>query len=422
MIFTRYYGDMYPRHITTRVRDALADTPVTVVNGARQVGKSTLVQSIASERDWPYYTLDDATTLAAIDHDPEGFLAGIDGTVVLDEVQRVPELFLAIKAAIDRDRRPGRYLLTGSANVLLIPEIADSLAGRMEVLPLWPLSAAELEGEADFNRADWLFDGPFGGLRIPPCDRDDLIARLRAGGFPEAVARKRPQRRSAWFRNYLNAILQRDVRDLARLEQLTEVPNLLSLIAHRSGNLLNFAELSRSVGLPQTTLKRYFSLLETLFLVVRLPAWERNSAKRLVKSPKVFIPDTGLLASLMAPDTAPIEPASRHGGWMETFVLAELCKHLAFSERGLRLWHYRTQTGMEVDFLLEDPKGMLTGIEVKASGTVEAKDFKGLRHLKETEPKRFKRGIVLYCGREPVPFARDLIALPLSIWWASAPF
>src|SRR5690606_12964038 len=148
MIFARYHGDMYPRHITTRVRDALADTPVTVVNGARQVGKSTLVQSIASERDWPYYTLDDATTLAAIGHDPEGFLAGIDGTVVLDEVQRVPELFLAIKAATDRDRRPGRYLLTGSANVLLIPEIADSLAGRMEVLPLWPLSAAELDGEA----------------------------------------------------------------------------------------------------------------------------------------------------------------------------------------------------------------------------------------------------------------------------------
>jgi predicted AAA+ superfamily ATPase len=211
------------------------------------------------------------------------------------------------------------------------------------------------------------------------------------------------------------------VRDLARLEQLTEIPNLLSLIAHRSGNLLNLAELSRSVGLTQTTLKRYFGLLETLFLVTRLPAWERNSAKRLVKSPKVFIPDSGLLAFLRAPGAQPDEAPSWLGGWVETFVLAELRKHLAFSERELRLWHYRTQAGMEVDFLLEAPNGMLTAIEVKASSMVTAKDFKGLRHLKETEPNRFKRGIVLYCGREPVPFARDLIALPLSIWWAKAP-
>jgi predicted AAA+ superfamily ATPase len=188
---------MYLRHINSRVRDALADTPVTVVNGARQVGKSTLVERIAADQGWPCYTLDDPTTLAAIGNDPSGFLTGISGPVVLDEVQRVPELLLAIKAAVDRDRHPGRFLLTGSANVLLIPEIADSLAGRMEVLSLWPLSAAELNGDADFNRAEWLFDGRFERLSIPLCDRDDLIARMTAGGFPEAVARQRPQRRSA---------------------------------------------------------------------------------------------------------------------------------------------------------------------------------------------------------------------------------
>jgi len=409
---------MFPRHITARVQDALADTPVTVVNGARQVGKSTLVRQIAGDRGWPYYTLDDATTLSAVNADPSGFLAGLHGPVVLDEVQRVPQLFLAIKAAVDRDRRPGQFLLTGSANVLLLPEIADSLAGRMEVLPLWPLSAAELDKDAGFNRADWLFDGSLDALSIPPCNRDSLFDRLAAGGFPEALARTRPRRRSAWFNNYLSAILQRDVRDLAQIEQLAEVPNLLSLLAHRSGSLLNFAEVSRSAGVTQTTLKRYFGLLETLFLVLRLPAWERKNAKRLVKSPKVFIPDTGLLAHLIAPGVTPAEPPAWMGGWVETFVLAELSRHLAFTERDINLWHYRTQAGMEVDFVLEDPSGRLTGIEVKANSSVSARYFKGLRHLKETEPGRFQRGIVLYCGHETVPFAEDLHALPLSVWWA----
>jgi predicted AAA+ superfamily ATPase len=209
------------------------------------------------------------------------------------------------------------------------------------------------------------------------------------------------------------------VRDLARIEQLTELPHLLELLATRSARLLNFAELSRSSQLAQTTLKRYFSLLELLFLVVRLPAWERNPGKRLVKSPKVFLPDCGLLVHLMDGSaerlaTLPGLP----GAWVETFVLGELLKHLAFSERRLMLWHYRTQTDIEVDFVLEDRRGRITGLEVKASASVSQQDFKGLRHLKETESSVFQRGIVLYAGREVTPFAADLFAVPLSIWWA----
>lgn len=419
MIIVWYNPGMYARHILSLLNEALADTPVVLLNGARQTGKSTLTQSLPAESGRRYLTLDDHVTLAAAKGDPDGFIAGLNGPVTLDEVQRVPELFLAIKASVDRDRSAGRFLLTSSANVLLLPGIADSLAGRMEILSLWPLSSAEIAGAPTVNLVDWLFDGPMNALAISPCDRTQLIEKLLCGGYPEVVSRNSPRRRAAWFNSYLQAIMQRDVRDLANVEQLTEIPNLIKLLSTRSAGLLNFAEISRSSGLPQTTLKRYFSLLETLFLVYRLPAWERNLGKRLVKAPKVFLPDSGMLAHLveLSPERLTVG-AGLPCGLVETFVLSELLKHLAFSERQLTLWHYRTQSNIEVDFILENRLGKLTGIEVKASHSVGSKDFNGLRHLKETEPQFFQRGIVLYSGREVVPFAADLFAVPLSMWWA----
>lgn len=414
---------MHLRHIAPLLSDALSDTPVVLVNGARQSGKSTLVQSLANPAGAArqYLTLDDAVVLNAARSDPTGFINGLQGAVTLDEVQRVPELFLAIKAAVDRQRQPGRFLLTGSADVMLLPGIADSLAGRIEVLSLWPLSSAELADSPDLNRADVLFTGDWSALLVPPCERGELIARLLAGGFPDAVARTSQRRREAWFDSYVQAVLMRDVRELANIEQLTEVPNLLHLLATRSGTLLNLAEISRSARLPQSTLKRYFALLEMLFLVVRLPSWERNPGKRLVKAPKVFLPDSGVLNHLMAATTATLAAKpGLPGGMVETFVLAELLKHIAFSKQRLTLWHYRTQTDIEVDFILENRLGQVTGIEVKASATVDGKDFKGLRHLQETEPTIFQRGIVLYAGREVVPFGEKLWAVPLSVWWAGA--
>lgn len=411
---------MYPRHVLPVLSESLADTPVVLLHGARQTGKSTLVQSLAAADGRRYVTLDDRVALAAAKSDPAGFVAGFPKTVVLDEIQRAPELFLEIKASVDRDRRPGRFLLTGSANVLLLPSVADSLAGRMEIVSLWPLSCAEIAESCSFNRVDWLFDGPMdGSVTIPPCERSALADVLLKGGFPEAVSRESFRRRNAWFDSYLQAVMQRDVRDLANLEQLTEVPALLQLLAARSGGLLNFAEVSRSSGLSQTTLKRYFALLETLFLVVRIRAWARNPGKRLVKAPKVYLPDSGMLAYLMA--TSPeslVSGVGLPGALIETWVAGELLKHLAFSARGLSLWHYRTQTDIEVDFILEDRLGKLTGIEIKAGATVDAKDFKGLRHLKDTESTVFQRGIILYAGREVIPFAADLFAVPLSFWWA----
>lgn len=413
---------MHPRHITPLLADALSDTPVVVLNGARQSGKSTLVQSLTGMDAAPrrYLTLDDSVILNAARSDPTGFINGLQGAVTLDEVQRAPELFLPIKAAVDRDRQPGRYLLTGSADVMLLPGMADSLAGRMEVLSLWPLSCAEVADSPGLNRADALFSGDWSALNVLPCDRKELIKYLLAGGFPDAVIRTSAARRTAWFDAYVQAILQRDVRDLANIEQLTEIPNLLQLLATRSATLLNFAELSRTAGIAQSTLKRYFALLEMLFLVVRLPSWERNPGKRLVKAPKVFLPDSGLLCHFMAAtaDSLASKPGLP-GGVVETFVLSELLKHVAFSRQRLSLWHYRTQSNIEVDFVLENRLGLITGIEVKASATVNGKDFKGLRHLQETESAIFQRGIVLYAGREVVPFGDKLWAVPLSVWWAA---
>lgn len=414
---------IHPRHIAPLLTDALSDTPVVMINGARQSGKSTLaqVQSTSTSTPRQYLTLDDAVVLNAAKSDPAGFINGLQGAVTLDEVQRVPELFLAIKAAVDRQRQPGRFLLTGSANVLLLPGIADSLAGRMEVLSLWPLSSAEMVDSARLNRVDALFAGDWSALLVPPCERDALLERLLAGGFPDAVIRTSARRRAAWFDNYIQAVLQRDVRELANIEQLTEIPNLLALLATRSGTLLNFAELSRTAAIAQSTLKRYFALLEMLFLVVRVPSWERNAGKRLVKAPKVFLPDSGLLNYLMGTTLESLSAKpGLPGGVVETFVLAELLKHLAFSEARLSLWHYRTQTNIEVDFVLENRLGQITGIEVKASATVDGKDFKGLRHLQETEAAIFQRGIVLYGGREVVPFGENLWAVPLSLWWAGS--
>jgi uncharacterized protein len=418
MIFGRYNELMYQRHMAPLLIDALADTPVVLLNGARQTGKSTLAQSLADAQTRRYLSMDDRVTLAAAKRDPDGFIAGLNGPVILDEVQRAPDLFLAIKAAVDRHRAPGRFLLTGSANVLLLPQIADSLAGRMEILSLWPLSCSELAKSPAFNLADWLFDGGITSTALPICEREALVNCMLRGGFPEAVSRSSLTRRAAWFESYLQAVLQRDVRDLANVGQLTEVPNLVQLLAHRAGGLVNFAELSRASGLPQTTLKRYISFLETLFLVRRLPAWERNPSKRLVKAPKIFFPDSGLLAHLVGlSQNRLMTESGLPGAWIETFVFSELLKHLAFSAQRLTLWHYRTQANVEVDFVLENRLGKLTGIEVKASNSVDGKDFRGLRHLKETESQHFQRGIVLYSGREVIAFDVDLFAVPFSMWW-----
>lgn len=397
---------------------ALKDTPVVLLVGARQTGKSTLVQELATTvHPARYLTLDDAGVLAAARSDPAGFLAGLTGSVVLDEVQRAPELFLALKLAVDRNRRSGRFLLTGSANVLLLPRLAETLVGRMEVLTLWPLSQGEIEGRKE-SFLDAIFSASFSPMTGAVDAWEAILDRLLRGGYPEVLSRETEERRTAWFGSYVTTLLQRDVRDLSNIEGLTTVPRLLSLLAARATALLNISELSRSLAMPQSTLKRYLTLLEMTFLLQPLPPWSSNMGKRLVKTPKLMLNDTGLLASLSALHRERLlTDRSLAGALLENFVVMELRKQLTWSRVNAQLFHFRTQTGQEVDVVLEDGAGRLVGVEVKASATIGPPDFKGLRTLAELADQRFHRGIVFYTGSEPLAFGPQLHALPIQALW-----
>lgn len=416
---------MYQRFLAPEISAALNDTPVVFLTGARQTGKSTLVQSLLKSRpssDLPPHilTFDDLTTLGAARRDPQGFIDGLTGTVVIDEIQRVPEILLPIKAAVDRDRRPGRYLLTGSANVLLLPRVADTLAGRMEVVTLRPLSQGELEGTPEgFLDRLWADGEPI--WTAPPTDRADLLRRVFLGGYPEALTRQVAKRRSAWYASYLTTILSRDMRDLTGIDAITELPRVLKAMASRTGNLLSYAEVARDLSIPVSTLRRHVGLLMATYLVHELPAWSINIPKRLVKAPKALMTDTGLAAHLLGvdlPDTAAIGEDRTTGALVESFVGNELLKQIGWHDRVLTLHHFRTHVGAEVDFVLEAPDGMIVGIEVKLSSTLGSGDVRGLKALQEAAGKRFRRGIILYGGTTVVPLGSQLTAVPMANLWA----
>ncbi len=408
---------MIERSLTAPLRAALADTPVVIVVGGRQTGKSTLVTSLANRgHRAEYVTLDDPIMLAAAHRDPIGFVEQFDGPVILDEVQRAPELFLPIKAAVDRDRRPGRFLLTGSANVLLLPSVADALAGRVEVLTLWPLSAAELDGRPDRRFTEWLFEDRPDLPQVKPLGRDELLKRLIAGGYPEAVERGDEERRRRWFASYLTTILERDVRALADIERLEQLPDLLTAIALRSRGPLNKSGLSQDLGIANSSLDRYLVLLDRVFLVRRFAAWHNRLHPRLVKAPKLLISDSGVLCSLLRVDRDRLaSDPSLLGLVLEAYVGMELVKAAGLAGVGTGVMHYRTSQGVEVDFLVESPGGCVAGVEVKAGKTVDSHDFKRFERLERTLGGRFARGIVLYGGDRVVPFGDRLAAWPLSL-------
>jgi uncharacterized protein len=413
---------MVPRHLAPRIVDALHDTPVVYLQGARQTGKSTLAQAIAREQRFAdYLTLDTAAVLAAAEGDPEGFVAGLEGPTVIDEVQKAPRLALAIKAAVDKRRRSGQFLLTGSASVMALPRLSESLAGRVELHTLWPFSQGELTGHHE-SFVDRLFMARFRSAQseaeAETVTERDIIQRLVVGGYPEAQTRTREERRGAWFDSYVTAILQRDVRELVNIDRLAEAPRLLALLASRTCQLVNYADIARSLSIPQTTLKRYLTLMEMTFLVRLLPAWFTNIGKRLAQSPKLLLTDTGLLTHLLGIDAARLR-ADRTllGHVLENFVAVELLKQLGWSRQKCGLFHFRTETGHEVDLVLEDASGRLVGIEVKAGATVEKRDFRGLETLAAAVGDRFVRGVVLYTGEVPVPFAKRLQAIPIHHLW-----
>ncbi len=413
---------MIRRNVTHYLLQALMDTPVVLVNGARQTGKSTLVQSPElTERSRQYLTFDDPGVLAAAKRDPNGFVAGLTAPVTLDEVQHVPELFPAIKVAVDRKREPGRFLLTGSANVLLLPKLSESLAGRMEVLTLWPFSQGEMKAVQE-SFVDALFSKRtvWHAEKSSLVRRSELFEKVLSGGYPPLVTRHTEARRKAWFQSYLMTILQRDVRDISNIADLTAVPRLLSVVAGRAGGLLNFADLSRSLSLPQTTLKRYFALLETTFLVQLLPPWSVNTGQRVIRTPKIYLNDTGLLAHVLGLTLDRLElNAGMAGAVLENFVLMELRKQASWSETQPQLFYWRTASGQEVDIVFENSAGHLVGVEVKASATLHSGDIRGLQALASAAGRRWVRGVVLYAGTEVVPFAGNLHGVPASHLWTT---
>jgi uncharacterized protein len=412
---------MITRSLEAPLREALADTPVTMLIGARQTGKSTLVTSLA-ETSGSYVNLDDAAVLGAARADPAAFVERLgERTAIIDEAQRAPELFLSIKASVDRDRRPGRFLLTGSANPLFVPDAAEALAGRMEVLTLWPFSAAELEGHPDISLAQVLLDDGASVAASPPFDREALIDRILRGGFPEAAGREDSARRGRWFSSYLTTILERDVRALADIARLEQLPAVLTYVALRSRGAMNKSALSQDLAIPSSSIDRYLTLLERVFLVRRLPAWHNRLAPRLVKGPKLLLCDSGLLCHLLRleGDRLLADPTSL-GLALESFVGMELAKAADADPEAPRLMHYRTFKGAEIDFILEAGDGRVAAIEVKSSSSVGAGDFRRFRRLQDVLGSRFVRGVVFYTGERIVPFGEQLEAWPVSSLWGRA--
>ncbi len=389
-----------------------------LIQGARQVGKSTLAQEVLRmQRRARLLTLDDDTTRAAALNDPATFVAGGTGTTLIDEVQRVPQLMLAVKAAVDRDPRPGRFLLTGSAQILLLPRLADTLAGRMEIVELWPFSQGEM-GRTKDCLVDLLFRGN-AEWKTGLMAKGDYLELVVRGGYPEAVARNNSTRRSRWFDAYVTTLIARDVKELADIDRLEDLRRILGLIAARSGSLLNLESLSMDTGIPRTSMRRYVALLETAFVVSRVAAWSGSRTTRLIRTPKIFVRDTGLASHLLGVNRGSALTDEMAGPLVETFALMEIARQIGWSEERPKMFFLRTKDGTEVDAVLEAPDGRIAGVEIRLAATVRERDFTGLRYLAARAGRRFATGAVLYTGREPLPFGPRFWALPMSALWES---
>ncbi len=406
----------YPRLLQPLLEESLDDTPVVLIHGPRQCGKTTLAQKIGKERGYRYLTFDDVNLVAAAKADPVGFVDRLDERVILDEIQHVPELFSSIKQAVDRKRQPGRFLLTGSANVLLLPKLADSLAGRMEILNLRPLARCEIE-KSGSGLLTWILDDDF-SFRGAGKLGDRLAVCVVEGGYPEPLKRETERRKKQWYQNYIETLVQRDIRELARISNLESIPKILQLAAVQSAQLLNMSAIAAPFQMTRQTTSTYFTLLKNIFLVDVLPAWHNNRGKRLIKTPKVHMTDTGLAAVLLGMNAERLDAdRGRLGHLLESFVYNELRRQASWADADIDFYHFRDKDQYEVDIVMEQNGGEIIGVEVKAAATVTEKDFKGLKKLHATVGKSWKTGIVFYDGDMVLPFGERMYAVPISALW-----
>lgn len=404
------------RALTETVVDAMESARVVALLGPRQSGKSTLARVLAADRlPAGYLTLDDEPVRSLATSDPGGFVAGLGRRTVIDEIQRAPELLLAIKSRVDLDNTPGQFLVMGSANLRRIPTVADALPGRVDYLTLWPFTQGEMIG-AGGDLVSRLFRGDIPSISDAPVGRLQYAERLLAGGFPEALRRKGAAR-ARFFDGYVTSIVERDLPDAGRVHDPDSVATLLRLVAARSGSLARYDALARDAGVDGKTAKSHIEVLERLFLVRVRRSWHVNLGKRQVKAPKLYVSDPGLLAGLVGADVRRVkDDDSFAGALFETFVATELERQASWSRQPLTFWHYR-ELDREVDVIAERPSGEVVGIEVKASATVRPRDFSGLAHMRERIGDRLAAGIVLYAGAQTLPYGDGFWAVPLQALW-----
>lgn len=407
----------YERYVTNNIKIALDDTPVVFLMGARQSGKTTLIKSLINQTGWIYINLDDQTQLNIAKADPVAFIRNLNSMhVAIDEIQRLPELLLAIKQSVDDNRSPGRFLLTGSANALVLPKVSDSLAGRVETILLNPLSECEIKNiPPSFLKKLINSEPPVTNIYD---SKTYLFERIISGCFPEPIQRKTKGRVRAWYKQYINSLIQKDIKEIEYIDQPDKMLKLLKLTAYYSGKLTNFTEIGNKLDLNRLTIKKYVGLLEQLFLLKQLPAWHSNEYKRLVKTPKLHLNDTGLICAIRNID---VDYLLHHpqeiGSLLETFVINELQKQAAWLEEDVYFYHYRDKDKLEVDCVIENSMGDCFAVEIKASATLTSKDFNGLKRLQAIAKKRFKFGVLLYDGDKTMAFGDKLFALPIAALW-----
>ena len=405
---------MYQRFIKSKVEKALTSSPVTLITGPRQAGKTTLAKEFQySGRE--YFTFDDPKTLNEAKQDPMKFIQERD-KVILDEMQLFPELFRVIKLSVDNDRRYGRFLLTGSANVLEMPEMADSLVGRLRRIELLPLARAEVEGNVP-TFLENLFTGNFENLNPPPITINEIINLTRLGGFPE-ILNETEEFREEWFENYIDSTIMRDFANIALLEKIDVAPDLIELLTAHSGKLLNYTRVSSGLSISYKTVKRYIKLLERLYLIKILRPLHTDARSRIVKTPKIHFIDTGLLVSEAGLTFDQLkEDRDEFGPLLESFVFTEILKLITNSSMRLKVNHFRDRDGHEVDIVLKQKNGTIAGVEVKTGSIINNSDFKGLRILRNLYQNKFAFGVILYNGDKTNFYEDNLVAVPISALW-----
>ena len=400
----------YPRYIKSLLLESLKDSPTVLIQGPRQCGKTTLAQTAGEPKGYEYISFDDNVILLSAQEDPTGFIAQLPKKVILDEVQKAPHIFSALKMSVDKNKAPGRFILTGSANILSIPKLSDSLAGRMQILRLHPLSQEE-----SISRRPYFLSAIFKcKFKKSKNTSSHVIDTMLTGGFPSVFKLPAGRRRTNWYRNYVDTILKRDIMDISKARSIEIIPKLLMLSSAHTAQLVNFTALSKAFQASRSTIVDYISLLEQMFFLTKLPPWHTSRFRRLIKTPKIHLNDTGLACAILGVNA---ESLKRNrpllGQLLETFVFQELCRQASYSKYHHNFFYYRDKKGAEVDIVIERDYSIV-GIEVKASATVNIGDFKGLLTLKKATGKRFVCGVVLYDGEMTLSFGNQLYAVPLN--------